>query len=256
MKRILPLLLLPALLTAEDEKLDHLVTSDGKVYLAVTVRKAEPDGLSIFHETGSAKVPFEKLSEELRTKYGYDEAAAADYRQRVAEAQRARAAAERAASEKWKKAVAAHSAAKADAEFTRKLQAAARMIRMSACLDCEGSNGRLVGEISGTSPDSSSVRSGVQGARGLTRVPPPQDSHYGVLISATPKVATGLDDTGAPWGLPPIEESYLAWEGKAWRIGATQYTTYYGEVRTAPLYTASEEVAADYYRRNGFPSVR
>jgi len=254
MKRILPLLLslFPLLLAAEEEKMDELVTLDGKFYQAVTVRKVEPDGISILHKTGSAKVPFDKLSEELQMKYGYDEAAAADYRQQVAEAQRARVAAEQAASEKWKKAVADSSAAKADAEFTRKLQAAGRMIQMSASLGSKDSDGRLVGEISGTSPGSSSVRSGVQGARGLTRVPPPQDPQYGVLISATPRVATGLDDTGAPWGLPPIEESFLAWEGKAWRIGTTQYTTSDGSARTCPLYTASEQVAASYYRQHGF----
>jgi hypothetical protein len=252
-KKIFPLFLLLSspVPSIAGEKLDHLSTSEGKVYLAVTVRKVEPDGLSIFHQTGSAKVSFESLSPELRTQYGYNETAAIEYRKRVTEIQRARDIAERAASEKWKKAVAAHSAGKADAEFARKLQGAARMIRVDACLECQRQSGQLVGEICETSPGSNIGRSRLGGARGLRRIPR-KEPGYGVLISATARVATGIDDSGAPCGLPPIEEVFLAWEGKAWRIGTTQYTTCDGDVRTGPLYTASEQVAADYYRRHGF----
>lgn len=60
--------------TAED-----LSTTDGKSYTNVTVTKVEPDGLSITHDTGSAKVPFTKLSEDLQKKHGYDPAKAEAY---------------------------------------------------------------------------------------------------------------------------------------------------------------------------------
>ncbi|WP_035604465.1 hypothetical protein [Haloferula sp. BvORR071] len=51
---------------------EDLTTTDGKTYKAVTVTKVEPDGLSISHEEGTAKVPFTKLPEEVRRLHGYD----------------------------------------------------------------------------------------------------------------------------------------------------------------------------------------
>ena len=68
---------------------EDLSTTDGKSYTNVTVTKVEPDGLSITHDTGSAKVPFAKLSEALQKKYSYDpvkaEAYAKEQAQRRAE---------------------------------------------------------------------------------------------------------------------------------------------------------------------------
>lgn len=51
---------------------EDLTTTDGKTYTGVTVTKVEPDGISIAHETGSAKIPFNKLPEALQKKHGYD----------------------------------------------------------------------------------------------------------------------------------------------------------------------------------------
>ncbi len=133
MKIILPLLLLvPVLLAAEDEKLAELVTLDGKTYQGVTIRKVEPDGLSILHAAGTAKVPFEKLPEELQEKYGYDATAAAEHRKQAAEAQRKQDAAERAAGEKRKKEAAKAAMAEADKGFAEKVEKAAKMMRVRA----------------------------------------------------------------------------------------------------------------------------
>ncbi len=67
------------------------VTLDDKVipelngYVSVTIRSVEPDGLRIMHESGAAKIPIEKLTEEQRAKYGLTVEGAALYRNKVAE---------------------------------------------------------------------------------------------------------------------------------------------------------------------------
>lgn len=58
---------------------EDLTLTDGTVYKDVTVTKVEPDGLSIRHAIGLAKVPFVKLTKEQREKHGYDEAKAKAY---------------------------------------------------------------------------------------------------------------------------------------------------------------------------------
>jgi hypothetical protein len=68
MKRAIPLLL--GLLMAAGA--EDLTTTEGRVYKNVTVRKVEPDGLSISHESGLAKIPFTKLPKEVQKKHGYD----------------------------------------------------------------------------------------------------------------------------------------------------------------------------------------
>lgn len=60
------------LMVADPAAADDLTTTDGKTYAGITVTKVEPDGISITHATGSAKVPFTKLPEELQKKHGYD----------------------------------------------------------------------------------------------------------------------------------------------------------------------------------------
>jgi hypothetical protein len=70
MKRAIPLLL--GLLMAAGA--EDLTTTEGRVYKNVTVRKVEPDGLSISHESGLAKIPFSKLPAEVQKKHGYDPA--------------------------------------------------------------------------------------------------------------------------------------------------------------------------------------
>ena len=64
--------------------LPTITTTDGKSYTGVTITKADPDGLRIMHEAGSAKIPFEKLPEALRAKYGYDVAKATEFRRNQA----------------------------------------------------------------------------------------------------------------------------------------------------------------------------
>ncbi len=52
---------------AEDEPL-KLETLLG--YKNVTVTKVEPDGIRIMHDSGTTKVPIEKIPEELKIKLG------------------------------------------------------------------------------------------------------------------------------------------------------------------------------------------
>jgi hypothetical protein len=253
MKRIFPLLLLcfPLLLAAEDAKLDSLVTLDGKVYQSVTIRKVDPDGLSILHEAGTAKVPFEKLPEELREQYGYDEAAAAEHRKQVAEAQRKQDAAERTATEKRKNAAAKAAAAEADKEFAEKVQRAAKMVRIEAFQD---SKIGLIGDIEEGTLISQAVKSTLGSTVGHKPAWVYRGRAKGGIIAGTTgaEVVKSVDGSGAPYGLPDTTRTYISWEGKAWRIGKISYRDYQGIVVSAPFFTASEKQAAAFYKRHGF----
>lgn len=55
-------------------------TVDGAVFRNAQVRRIEPDGLTLSHDGGLAKVPFSRLPENLRRKYEYDPEEAERYR--------------------------------------------------------------------------------------------------------------------------------------------------------------------------------
>lgn len=240
MKIILPLLLLvPVLLAAEDEKLAELVTLDGKTYQGVTIRKVEPDGLSILHAAGTAKVPFEKLPEELQEKYGYDATAAAEHRKQAAEAQRKQDAAERAAGEKRKKEAAKAAMAEADKGFAEKVEKAAKMMRVGAF---KNTRLGLAGDIYVGALTTERVRSTLGSTTGHKPVWEFRGLGIQGIIAGT-KDATVETEAGSP---------VILWEGKAWRIGMIEYLGTKGMMMTVPLFTASEKEAAAFYKKNGF----
>jgi hypothetical protein len=70
-----------------------LTTLSGKTYRDYNVTRVEPDGLSVTHHDGVAKISFSDLSEDLRKKYGYDSGTASEYARRVKEEAAAYAAA-------------------------------------------------------------------------------------------------------------------------------------------------------------------
>ena len=71
---------------AEDEKIPELTTASGKTYHGVTVTKTTPTEVSILHETGTARIPFADLPEDLKAKLGYDSAKAQAHLQAAANA--------------------------------------------------------------------------------------------------------------------------------------------------------------------------
>lgn len=58
---------------------EDITTLSGKKYQNITVTRVEPNGISISHDEGLAKIPFADLSNEQRTKYGYDPKKAAQF---------------------------------------------------------------------------------------------------------------------------------------------------------------------------------
>jgi hypothetical protein len=72
---------------------EDLTTIEGKTYKGVAVTKVEPDGLSLSHETGTVKIPFAKLPEEVQRQHGFDpvkaDAYAKEQKRRWAELQAA-----------------------------------------------------------------------------------------------------------------------------------------------------------------------
>lgn len=59
-------------LSAEDVKFAELTTTNGKTYVNVTVRKYDASSLSIVHDSGASKIPFEFLPEKVQKDFGYD----------------------------------------------------------------------------------------------------------------------------------------------------------------------------------------
>ena len=53
---------------------------DGKLLKNVTVKRVEPDGVTLLHSVGVCKVSFEDLPSDWQQKYGYDPEKAAEYR--------------------------------------------------------------------------------------------------------------------------------------------------------------------------------
>jgi hypothetical protein len=66
---------------AEDTNtLPTTITVDGTTYSNVTWRTVTPATVTIFHETGVASLPLDKLPPELQQRFGYDPQKAAAYR--------------------------------------------------------------------------------------------------------------------------------------------------------------------------------
>lgn len=76
-------IVLSSLPLAAEDSYAKLTTLKGREYLAVTVSKVEPDGLRIRHESGTAKLLFQDLPEDVRTKYDYDPAAGEHFRKQA-----------------------------------------------------------------------------------------------------------------------------------------------------------------------------
>ena len=72
---------------AEDTNpLPDTITIDKITYSNVTWRTVTPATVSIFHSTGVAAIPLEKLPPDLQTRFGYNPQKAADYRAQEAAA--------------------------------------------------------------------------------------------------------------------------------------------------------------------------
>ena len=54
------------------EVIESLKTRDGREYLKVEIVESDEIGLKIRHEAGTARIPFERLPDDLRTKYHFD----------------------------------------------------------------------------------------------------------------------------------------------------------------------------------------
>jgi Superinfection immunity protein len=65
-----------------------ITTANGTLFHDARVTAVDPDGLHIAHKFGVAKIPFEELPEDLRTKYHYDKQKADAYRQQLRARQR------------------------------------------------------------------------------------------------------------------------------------------------------------------------
>lgn len=93
MKTFAPLLIvLLAVASAQAETLEKISTLRGKTYRQCEIVKVHPDGVSFTHANGAAKILFTDLSQEWRTRLGYDPAKAKAYQRDQEERRLAQAA--------------------------------------------------------------------------------------------------------------------------------------------------------------------
>jgi hypothetical protein len=67
-------------LAGDTNTLPGTITVDGITYSNVTWRTVTPATVSIFHQTGVASIPLEKLPSDLQRRFGYDPVKAVQYR--------------------------------------------------------------------------------------------------------------------------------------------------------------------------------
>jgi hypothetical protein len=84
------LLVATVVLAANADETNFTLTIEGITYSNVIWRSATPASVSIFHKSGAATIPLEKLPPDLQKRFGYDPQKAADYTgaRRAAEAAR------------------------------------------------------------------------------------------------------------------------------------------------------------------------
>lgn len=91
MKAILASCFLVAAVSAASDpvRFPFLQTKDGKEYAGVKVTAVEPDGVKIAHQAGVARIPLEKLPDEVQALFNFDPAKVAEYRANKAAEQQA-----------------------------------------------------------------------------------------------------------------------------------------------------------------------
>jgi hypothetical protein len=256
-----PLLILLAglsVVSAED-----LTTTEGKTYTGYSVTKIEPDGLRITHASGTAKVPFEKLSNEIQKRYGYDPFNAYDHEQ-----------AEKAKQSAMEKAESARArAVQAERDQAKKQADAAK--RKQAEIDIAKSWGHMMqfsqNDESGLVIDGTTI-TGVS--------PPTSKSSRGlvaILAKGTPakvaimkgKTKVGEKDgwkysrTWTPSYVDGHPESVslssrndkirIDGEALVYPIGKARFFDRDGNKKTLPRFTQDLEVAVKFYAKNGSP---
>lgn len=88
--RVAFLLFAIVVLAANADETNLTLTVDGITYSNVVWRTTTPATVSIFHKSGAASIPLEKLPPDLQKRFGYDPKKAADYRAAELAAQAAR----------------------------------------------------------------------------------------------------------------------------------------------------------------------
>jgi len=246
-----------------------LATLDGKVFKDYTVTKVEPDGLSIRHAEGMAKIPFHRLPEEMQKEHGYDPFHAYDYDQdeerkrRETEAQKdALVREQREALEKQLKAE----------QFAKAVTAAAKRVQ----LKLDKGNAELTNGIAGSHealvrtavPENGKIERGVTctilvGEIGAIPVmkgkikagetkgwifPPSGSSAYLDVTELIAKRQIRIGSAGSG-RLTDCE-----FEGVVWQTGQIEIVDLEGDKITLPCYTASRQEAESFYRQHGLPA--
>jgi len=213
--------------TKSDDRPD-LTTRSGVTYKRCKVQRVEPDGISVFHSKGIAKIPFPDLPEEYQTKYGYDPQTAVEYSRNMAEARR-------------------HAAARRQAQWKSQQDEAELRQAHKELVDLVAKQKMAV------AGDVLQVYKGgvlLNGAVTLDErwEPDPTDD---VRRMGGPRMrkVTGLKTVTAEYepifivGIGPGLHDGASWAGVVYPAGNYQYTTVMGAPKTVKRYATSPELA-------------
>lgn len=239
----------------------ELTTLEGKTYKSVVIRKIEPDGISVTHESGATKIAFEQLPENLRSQYGLDEKSARAYREAlVRNAQNAAIAAQDATLRK----TSAEEAKKKQEDALIKTRNCAKHLQIKC-------NSKSTEVVDGLSRKGAWVRIHVDTQKQQSGVTCDViEGHPGKVSVKNGKLVTARVD-GWVFDKEPrdslIEGSWAAGKkngsdelisvtgndnGIYWQIGRGRIQDIDGTSRTLPRYTDNIEVAMKFYIQHGF----
>ena len=262
-KKIRPLILLLSLNfigRAEQSPPLEVTTLEGKTYKSVVVRKVEPDGISITHESGATKIAIEQLTENLRRQYGLDEKSALTYRESLAlKTQTAAIAAKDAASQKATSDEAKKQRDEALARtrnFAKHLQLK-RNSKSAEVVDGIERKGSWVGlhvdrqkQQYGVTCDVIEGRPGTVTAKNGKIVAARAD---GWVFDKEPR--DSLVEGSCTVGKKNGSDELISVTGNNepyWQIGRSRIQNIDGTTRTLPRYTDNIEVAMKFYIQHGF----
>ncbi len=213
-----------------------IVTTSGTEYLNCRITRVEPDGISIMHSRGIAKIPFAELPEQFRDQYGYNPEQAAQY-SRAAAQHRAAAAAERDEAARRARQRADHEASRRESLDTIKKTGIEIVGRIQQITD----DGALISDAK--TPQQYQQEVTTPGFRPMdgnrqfvtrTRYLPVSEEYEPIFV-----ISAGRGRTDGS-----------AWKATVYPAGTYQYTSVMGAGKTIRCFALTPEGALDYLMRN------
>jgi hypothetical protein len=216
----------------ETNTLPTTITVDGITYSNVIWRTVTPATVSIFHQTGVASIPLEKLPPELQKRFGYDPQKAREYYQETKEREAVEAVRRQEASQ----------LAKAKADYEAAHHEALESIEKSA-IEIQGKVQQITADgalISGAVTPYTYVRQSVADPNYHTILGGP------VVTTSAATAYKNVTDEDEPIFVLGAGQGFndgAPWSAKVYPSGTYKYVTVMGAEKTVKCFTLSAEDA-------------